>query len=487
MKSINLTIPRSKKILTQNRTLYLHLEVAAKYNYRNLDSNRDKLTKMRRMIQKDAAKAQGKHRTVDDDDDEDMEELNFDHKPTPLGNSQAQLDENLEIITISRSVELFKYRQVKKKSKTQNLFSDQPLQEEKEEEMVEDDGSPRPFVPHLKSELFLYYVPDNSVYAKGQIPPQFNDIMFMNNKFHYYEPFVHISDFWNYGEKFIQINETVKDLNISLSVQPYSFYKFLFTLQYQQAKGMYSEMGMNMGEEMDMTKQMFAETNPYFLGLTMFVSLAHMVLEVLAFKNDIHFWKSRDSMKGISIRTLFIQIGMSVIIFLYLLDNDKETSYMILLPAGFGILLDCWKIKQACDVSAKGSFPFISIKAKESYGEDDTDSHDKQAIKYMSIGLFPLFVGYSIYSVVYNDHKGWYSYVINTLVGGVYLFGFITMTPQLYINYKLKSVEHMPGRALVYRFLNTIIDDLFSFIITMPTMHRLSCFRDDVIFVVYIY
>lgn len=105
----------------------------------------------------------------------------------------------------------------------------------------------------------------------------------------------------------------------------------------------------------------------------------------------------------------------------------------------------------------------------------------------MSIGLFPLFVGYSIYSVVYNDHKGWYSYVINTLVGGVYLFGFITMTPQLYINYKLKSVEHMPGRALVYRFLNTIIDDLFSFIITMPTMHRLSCFRDDVIFVVYIY
>lgn len=68
---------------------------------------------------------------------------------------------------------------------------------------------------------------------------------------------------------------------------------------------------------------------------------------------------------------------MSVIIFLYLLDNDKETSYMILLPAGFGILLDCWKIKQACDVSAKGSFPFISIKAKESYGEDDTDSHDK--------------------------------------------------------------------------------------------------------------
>ena len=40
---------------------------------------------------------------------------------------------------------------------------------------------------------------------------------------------------------------------------------------------------------------------------------------------------------------------------------------------------------------------------------------------------------------------------------------------------------------MIYRFLNTIIDDLFSFVITMPTMHRISCFRDDVIFVIYLY
>ena len=45
----------------------------------------------------------------------------------------------------------------------------------------------------------------------------------------------------------------------------------------------------------------------------------------------------------------------------------------------------------------------------------------------------------------------------------------------------------MPQRTLFYKFLNTIIDDLFSFIITMPTMHRISCFRDDVIFVIYLY
>ncbi|CAN0026249.1 unnamed protein product [Scytosiphon promiscuus] len=61
------------------------------------------------------------------------------------------------------------------------------------------------------------------------------------------------------------------------------------------------------------------------------------------------------------------------------------------------------------------------------------------------------------------------------------------MTPQLYINYKLKSVAHLPWRFLCYRSLNTVIDDLFAFVIRMPTMHRLSCFRDDVVFVVYLY
>jgi len=39
----------------------------------------------------------------------------------------------------------------------------------------------------------------------------------------------------------------------------------------------------------------------------------------------------------------------------------------------------------------------------------------------------------------------------------------------------------------MYKALNTVIDDLFAFIIKMPTMHRLSCFRDDIIFLIYLY
>ena len=72
-------------------------------------------------------------------------------------------------------------------------------------------------------------------------------------------------------------------------------------------------------------------------------------------------------------------------------------------------------------------------------------------------------------------------------VGCVYTFGFIMMTPQLFINYKLKSTAHMPWKTFMYKALNTFVDDLFAFIIVMPTMHRLSCLRDDVVFLVYLY
>merc|ERR1711908_263436 len=101
--------------------------------------------------------------------------------------------------------------------------------------------------------------------------------------------------------------------------------------------------------------------------------------------------------------------------------------------------------------------------------------------------LAPLFIGYSIRSLFYGKHRGWYSFLVGSAAGGVYTFGFIMMTPQLYINYKLKSVEHLPWRALTYKAMNTFVDDIAALLIDMPIMHRLSCFRDDIIFFIYIY
>ena len=55
------------------------------------------------------------------------------------------------------------------------------------------------------------------------------------------------------------------------------------------------------------------------------------------------------------------------------------------------------------------------------------------------------------------------------------------------ISLQLKSVAHLPWRAFMYKAFNTFIDDLFAFIITMPTAHRVACFRDDIVFLIYLY
>lgn len=49
-------------------------------------------------------------------------------------------------------------------------------------------------------------------------------------------------------------------------------------------------------------------------------------------------------MEGLSVKTIMLNTFCQFIIFLYLLDND--TSWLILISAGVGLLIECWKIQK---------------------------------------------------------------------------------------------------------------------------------------------
>src|ERR1700722_2898356 len=132
---------------------------------------------------------------------------------------------------------------------------------------------------------------------------------------------------------------------------------------------------------------------------------------------------------------------------------------------GMGIVIEFWKITKVVNVrlrpaSAGSMMPYRVIfedKHVLSETEEKTKEYDAVAFKYLYIVAIPLLLAYAIYSVVYDSHKSWYSFVITTLVGSVYAYGFLMMVPSLYINYRLKSVAHMPARTMMYKFLNTLI------------------------------
>jgi hypothetical protein len=74
----------------------------------------------------------------------------------------------------------------------------------------------------------------------------------------------------------------------------------------------------------------------------------------------------------------------------------------------------------------------------------------------MYYALSGLLVAYLAYEgIVATDFMSLltYSSVLEKIVMFMGMAGFIRMTPQLYINYKLKSVDHLPWKTLIYRFI----------------------------------
>ena len=46
----------------------------------------------------------------------------------------------------------------------------------------------------------------------------------------------------------------------------------------------------------------------------------------------------------------------------------------------------------------------------------------------MAYFTIPCLAAYTVYSLMYETHRGWYSFVISTLTSFVYMFGFVRIT-----------------------------------------------------------
>ncbi|XP_027903085.1 CLPTM1-like membrane protein cnrB [Vigna unguiculata] len=364
---------------------------------------------------------------------------------------------------------------------------DEPEEDDDSKDDDSKDDGPVEWVSYWKPNITINLVADFTQYPKTGVAPNIAPYLNVDPFTGNYYPIVYFNEFWLLRDKLIRLNETVTELRLNLEVGPISMTKWQLFLQIDQSFQIHRNYGSMLEGEADELKRVFLEGNPYLLAITMVVSLLHSVFDFLAFKNDIQFWNKNKSMEGLSAKTVVVSFVCQLIIFLYLLDND--TSWMILASSGIGCVIEFWKIGKAMriEIDRSGRIPMLKLRDRESYVRNKTKEYDDIAMKYLCYVLFLLVAGFSVYSLMYERHKSWYSWILSSLTSCVYMFGFIMMCPQLFINYKLKSVAHLPWRQMTYKFLNTIIDDLFAFVIKMPTLHRLSVFRDDLIFLIYLY
>ncbi|XP_037549554.1 cleft lip and palate transmembrane protein 1-like protein [Nematolebias whitei] len=348
-------------------------------------------------------------------------------------------------------------------------------------------SSPDHPVSHWRSRLTLNIVGDHFLFDREYLPSDVHRYLrvFQNGKKMVYLPLLFVDELSNRVKDLVEINSSSTELPLTISYDSISLGRLRFWIHMQDAVFSLQQFGFT-EKDADEIKGIFVDTNLYFLALTFFVAAFHLLFDFLAFKNDISFWKQKKSMVGMSSKAVLWRCFSTIVIFLYLFD--EQTSLLVLIPAGIGSIIEVWKVKKAfkIQVSWKGGKPtFLFGKLDES--ERRTEEYDTLAMKYLSYLLYPLCIGGAVYALVFLRYKSWYSWLINSLVNGVYAFGFLFMLPQLFVNYKLKSVAHLPWKAFMYKAFNTFIDDVFAFIITMPTSHRLACFRDDVVFLIYLY
>uniref|UniRef100_A0A2K5DCF2 Lipid scramblase CLPTM1L n=1 Tax=Aotus nancymaae TaxID=37293 RepID=A0A2K5DCF2_AOTNA len=296
-------------------------------------------------------------------------------------------------------------------------------------------------VSHWRPRLALNVMADNFVFDGSSLPADVHRYMKMIQlgKTVHYLPILFIDQLSNRVKDLMVINRSTTELPLTVSYDKVSLGRLRFWIHMQDAVYSLQQFGFS-EKDADEVKGIFVDTNLYFLALTFFVAAFHLLFDFLAFKNDISFWKKKKSMIGMSTKL--------------------------------------WKVKKALKMTVvwRGLRPEFQF-GTYSESERKTEEYDTQVMH-----------GEPLLPMCYGDpHGALGGHIAVCLSAGVYAFGFLFMLPQLFVNYKLKSVAHLPWKAFTYKAFNTFIDDVFAFIITMPTSHRLACFRDDVVFLVYLY
>ena len=357
-----------------------------------------------------------------------------------------------------------------------------------------DDGA---LVTHIRPRLGVFVVGSPPRFPRSQPPPDISlhlvhaprDLAARGYRVAY-RPLVAVDEFTITRREYAAMdpNPQRADPTMVVNVRPLNIGLFRMMSQMKHSmEMMQNSFGMT-DSDLDELKEMFTGTSAKMLALTFGVSILHSWFAFLAFKNDIGFWKKKSNLEGLSVRTQWSNFVCQLIIFANLVDGG-QSSWIILGEMGVSVCIEGWKVTKF--LARDGVFHrFLGIgteAADKSQMQKDTDEYDKRAMRFLSLLLYPIVLAYGGYSLVYHPQRSWRSWVLRTLANGVYMFGFIAMTPQLYINYRLKSVAHLPWKAFMYKAFNTFIDDVFAFAIAMPTIHRLACLRDDLVFFVYLY
>ena len=112
-----------------------------------------------------------------------------------------------------------------------------------------------------------------------------------------YLPMIFIDELSMRLKDLVKINKTDEQVTFNVEYSPTSFGKLRLFNQFQSSLGGLHGLGFT-EKDTDEVKGIFADTNLVLLLVTFGVSAVHLLFDCLAFKNDISFWRNRETMEG---------------------------------------------------------------------------------------------------------------------------------------------------------------------------------------------
>lgn len=341
----------------------------------------------------------------------------------------------------------------------------------------------------------LYYKPVLSFYisktaqkediTKFQMLRQLKADFFMNLDDMTYFPVMNFNDFWTENSEYVPINRTeINYFNFTISHSYLNSYLYTMMLN---IKEQFSQSILHKTAK-DVLVQLLKYNSISYLVILFSVQILHMIFSSLDFMTNISYYNNLKKLDGVYTKYIFFNLFYIATAALYVFKNgaDYMTKIMLLKDLVFQI----WKLRKIFDIKFSKKFPFVSLEYKMDFVVPKSKDYENEAISIMvKFLLIPVGVGYFIYRAYYfySSETSLFNFIIEYIFFLFGVFGFILMTPQIYLNYKLKSVDHFPFKIMIFKFLDTIVDDLEIFALKSPTLYRIFCFKDDVIFVIYLY
>jgi hypothetical protein len=312
-----------------------------------------------------------------------------------------------------------------------------------------------------------------------------------------YYPILALNDFWSMDSELTQINKTEN-----------GFFTFRLYLSFNYVRNFVfnNMLGIQINEQMmyeklkisgtkDMLVELIRNNSTFYLIILFTVNTLHTIFSYLGFSSDISYYKNLKKLDGVYTKYIFFNIFYMFITLIYILLQGA--NFIVKVELFISFVIEIWKLKKIFKISFEfNNFPYIiKLEYKQTFEQEEAKDYESEAVsmmvKYLLMPIGVLYLGYRIYyysdNIIKNNWKSVVIFIIEYIYFLLNVFGFILLTPQIYLNYKLQSVEHLPMKAMTYKFLNTIIDDLYAFAVKSPLLYRIFCFRDDVIFVIYIY